>query len=92
MVLMRYIHYVFLEIVGDQDHRVMVELKRLGFPDSLVRMYEPVIAGTTSVTYDGGQGVFFPFIDLNAAYSITPALSGVGYADGSSVSSTISLQ
>ena len=61
-----------------------------GFPDSLVRMYEPVIAGTTSVTYDGGQGVFFPFIDLNAAYSITPALSGVGYADGSSVSSTIS--
>ena len=58
--------------------------------DESVRMYEPVTTGTTSVTYDGGQGVFFPFIDLNAAYSITPALSGVGYTDGSSVNSTIS--
>ena len=62
------------------------------FPDptGVYRQYDPVATGTTSVTYDGGQGVFFPFIDLNAAYSITPALSGVGYADGSSVSSTIS--
>jgi|SaaInlV_120m_DNA_3_1039746.scaffolds.fasta_scaffold00023_13 hypothetical protein len=61
-----------------------------GITDSLVRMYEPVATGTTSLTYDGGQGIFFPFIDLNAAYSITPALSGAGYANGSTVSSTIS--
>ena len=54
------------------------------------RQYTPLPANTGSLTYDGGQGIFFPFVDLTATLT-TPALDGSTLANNDTVSETITV-
>jgi len=56
------------------------------------RRYNPVSSGTQSVTYDGGQGIFFPFVDLTTTWSETPNnIDGITLNDGSTFTTTVSV-
>lgn len=55
------------------------------------RLYTPLPNGQYSVTYDGGQGVYFPFVDLTATWS-DPDGSTIGsFAHNEVASRTVSL-
>lgn len=54
------------------------------------REYTPVAPGTEYLTYDGGQGVFFPFIDLSTTWIESPNnIAGI-FNDGYTFSTTVS--
>ena len=56
-----------------------------------VRTYLPMPVGQSSLTFDGGQGVYFPFVDLVGTWNI-PAGSIGSYINGESDSQTINVQ
>jgi plastocyanin len=55
------------------------------------RLYTPLPSGQSTVTYDGGQGIFFPFIDLTATWSDADGSSLGTISHGSVVNRSISL-
>jgi len=55
------------------------------------RVYTPLPAGQSSVTYDGGQGVYFPFIDLTATWSDADGSTIATFAHNEVASRTVSL-
>ena len=55
------------------------------------RLYTPLPAGQSSVTYDGGQGVYFPFVDLTATWSDADGTTIGTFAHNEVASRTVSL-
>jgi len=56
-----------------------------------VRTYLPMPVGQSSLTFDGGQGVYFPFVDLIGSWN-TPAGQIGSYINGESDSQIINVQ